>query len=623
MLKLPPKEVLGEYFPRYPLLNQLLRLLLFQPWFRVAFLAGILFLAGLAAFVRVSWTTSPPGFKPVISVSALDILQVWSLRRTALKEAARGHDQEALMSWRLAVANNAADAELVRGCLRQVLKMEASRRLLPVVANYSGWLLRLTSTNLADLELTARLLQKYDLEDVVIYRLAPLEPELDAPLAVLYLKALFNRGRFSEFAHVREQCKRRGLNLAEPTLDLYWAAYLVGWGPASDARAGQQQLDEAKSKADLAVVAHRLQLKVSEQLLRPAAYLESLDALKQLHRDRLVDHIGYWQLLVALGRQTEARELCLASVTPPATPDEAVLLAKAYYDLGLEKQSRDALERYAPQFDMSEWVWLTYGNLLTVQERWGDLRRLALRFRDGTNPLQGVLQGYSYYLEGLAALKEGDTRSAEASFRRIPQYPCPNKLLALGTADNLAKLGFPELARNLLLECKKDIPADADYWYVLAKAAVENKDPGLAVSALASVFKLRPDDPVVMNNYAAALLSTRQRPEEAIALTWQVLQRAPDSVSGKLNHCLALIYNRRVPEAKAMLDTIAPAQLAGAERATWYFAYFQVCCERREDDLALQMSEQIERQYLFPAERQYLDELRQQVLARAQKSPGR
>jgi len=621
--KLPPKEVLGEYFLRFPLLNQVWRLLLFQPWFRVAFVAGILLLMGLWAFARVRWTTTPPGFRPVIKVRAMDILQVWSLRRTALKEAARGHDQEALVSWRLAVGNNLGDAELVRRCLRQVLKMEPSRRLLPVVRDYSAWLLRLTSTNLPDLELTVRLFQKYDLQDVVIYKLEPLEGELNAPLAVIYLKALFDRGRFSQFARVREQYRRRGLNLAEPTLDLYWAAYLAGWGPPSEARDGQQQLDQAKSKADLAVTAHQLQLKVSAQLLRPAEYLESLDALKQLHRDRLSDHIAYWQLLAAEGRQAEARELCLANLTPPITPDEAVLLAKVYYEFGFEKQSRDALERYAPEFDVSEWVWLTYGNLLTVQKRWGDLRQLAVRLRDGSNPLQTVLQGYSYYLEGLAALKEGQTAEAEERFRRIAQYPSPNKVLALGTADNLAKLGFPELARNLLVECKRDIPDDADYWYLLAKAAVESKDPELAVSALASAFKLRPDDLEVMNNYAAVLLSTRQRPEEAISLTWQALQRAPDFLSAKLNHCLALIYNRRVPEAQALLNTIAPAQLAGADRATWYFAYFQVCCERRQDDMALQMSEQIERQHLFPAERQHLDELRQQVLARAQKKQDR
>jgi hypothetical protein len=613
---------LGERFLQYPVLNAVVRLLVFEPRFRVAFLAGIVFFAALVAFVALRWTTSPAGFKPVVKVSALDMLQVWSLRRSALKEAARGQDQQALMSWRLAVANNLADPELLRGCLRQVLKMEPSRGLLPVVGAYSSWLLQLTSTNLADLELTARLLQKYDQEDLVIYRLAPMERQLDAPLAVVYLKALFNRSRLSQFAHAREQCQRRGLDLAEPVLDLYWAAYLAGWGPASDARDGQQQLDQAKSKADLAVVAHQLQLKISEQLLRPAEYLASLDALEQLRRDRLVDHIAYWQLLAAQGRQTEARELCLASVTPPATPEEAVLLAKTYYDFGLAKESRAVLERYAPEFNQAEWVWLTYGNLLTVQERWGDLRRLAFQLRDGTNPLQSVLQGYSYYLSGLAALKEGDASGAEASFRRIPEYPFPNKVLALSTADNLTKLGFPELARNLLLECKKDIPDDADYWNLLAQTAIESKDPERALSALASVFKLRPDDLRATHNYAVALLFTRQRPQEAITLTRQVLQRAPDFVSGKLSHCQALIDNRRFPEAKAMLDTIAPAQLVGADRAAWYFACFQVCCERREDELALQMSEQIERRQLFPAERQHLDELRKQVLARAPKKQG-
>ena len=67
------------------------------------------------------WTVSPPGFKPVLKVSGLDLVQAWSLKRSALKAAAAGKDDDAAYAWQAAIANDAADPDLFRGSLRHLL----------------------------------------------------------------------------------------------------------------------------------------------------------------------------------------------------------------------------------------------------------------------------------------------------------------------------------------------------------------------------------------------------------------------------------------------------------------------------------------------------------------------
>src|SRR5689334_6947959 len=155
--KLPEKDVLAAKLIDYPLLNSMLRMLLYEKLFRLA-LAGLfvlLFSTGL--FIAKIWTVSPAGFSPKIRISGLDYVQAWSLRRTALKQMAQGQFDDALYSWRVAVANNSANPELVRGCLNHLLNGTDKRRCAPAVVTYTRWLLRLTQTNQADLELSARL----------------------------------------------------------------------------------------------------------------------------------------------------------------------------------------------------------------------------------------------------------------------------------------------------------------------------------------------------------------------------------------------------------------------------------------------------------------------------------
>src|SRR5437763_1849751 len=117
-MAVPTKEELGAKLLDYPLLRQLV----FERWFRLAFGLFVLVFVFLGLFLPKMWKTSKPGFVPVIKVSGLDLVQAWSLKRTAVKASAAGRFEEANLAWQGALANNRADPDLVRGALRNLLK---------------------------------------------------------------------------------------------------------------------------------------------------------------------------------------------------------------------------------------------------------------------------------------------------------------------------------------------------------------------------------------------------------------------------------------------------------------------------------------------------------------------
>src|SRR5688572_10941122 len=102
-LRLPDKDALAGKLIDYPLLDSILRVLLYERLFRIALVGLLLLIVATSLFVTKFITVSPKNFTPVFKISGLDYLQAWSLRRAAINEAAAGHFDEALYSWRMAV----------------------------------------------------------------------------------------------------------------------------------------------------------------------------------------------------------------------------------------------------------------------------------------------------------------------------------------------------------------------------------------------------------------------------------------------------------------------------------------------------------------------------------------
>jgi len=89
-----------------------LRLVLFNFWFRLAFVCFAGLLIFLALFLPRIWRVTPPGFLPVITISGLDMAQAWSLKRSALRATSARNFELAADAWNTAIANNPAAREM-------------------------------------------------------------------------------------------------------------------------------------------------------------------------------------------------------------------------------------------------------------------------------------------------------------------------------------------------------------------------------------------------------------------------------------------------------------------------------------------------------------------------------
>jgi hypothetical protein len=611
--RLPEKELLRQKLDNYPAINAVVCLLLYEKWFRLAFFTALLLIPVGILFVIKAWTTTPKGFDQPVKVSGLDLVQAWSLRRTAIKEAARGRFDESFYAWRVALANNPGDSSLVRGCIRHLMDHPDRRKHSGMVMGLSSWLMRLSSTNAPDLEMSIKAYETYQINDLVVYVLAPLEGKLTPVLEAAYLKALFNRGEVSRFADRWAQLKKSGTKTPDPEIGLYHTAYLIGWGSQREAAEAIPDLERAKQDPERRNLAHRLQLKVSEQLVQTDAYRQSLGFLQDHRLDTLADHAGLWQLLALTGRKAEAVQLLRSHVRPPESGEEAVILSRAYFNLGLADEARDLLKRYGPDFADSEGLWLNYASMLIQQERWEDLFEVALQLRNEGNPLRDTLNSYSHFLQGMAEAHRGHRQTASESFRQLLQAKIRNKIWELSAAETIDRLGFSDIARELLLDVQKEVPNTPEYWMLLGKTAYETKDPNLLVSSMASAYKLRPDDFTVINNFAAALLSTRQRPEQALQLTSRVLEKAPLIAAAKINHCLALLQNEKFTEAGTVLSTMNAPGLTGQELTYYHLAALEIDLRGNRVESARQHLDQIDLQYLFTTERQWLEKQRETI----------
>ena len=100
---------------------------------------------------------------------------------------------------------------------------------------------------------------------------------------------------------------------------------------------------------------------------------------------------------------------------------------------------------------------------------------------------------------------------------------------------------------------------------------------------------------------------------EAIELTFDLLGRFPELAGFKINHALALVQNNRTPDARALLDTVDPRQLAPSEATAYYLASFEAHLNQQRYGLAWQCSDHIEGRYLLPTEVQWLEQSRQKL----------
>jgi tetratricopeptide (TPR) repeat protein len=594
--------------------NRLLSLLLYEPWFAVAIACFLLLLIFPAFFLPKIWITSPKGFVPIVKVSGLDLAQAWSLKRSALKATEAGQFDHAYYAWQAAIIHNPADPELSRGALRTFLKDERKSEQGRDALRQALWLLKLTGTNLVDLELASKVFVRQGHLDLLLSLLEPRKDQLTCALRSCYLKSLFDRGRITAF---RAFWKHDSSDAsADPELLLYHSAYLAGWGPGETRMPARRELESALETPALRVLAGRLQLAVYAHVKDADRYRDALRRLEEFQADTLLYRIGYWRLLLLSGRKTEAVQLAAACPDSPATILEAIPLAELYIDLGWRDRALNLLKGLASSLGNEPNFWIFYAIKLSEAKCWEELRRVALQIR-AHDTAGNRLRAYSYFLEGRAEFALRRRFFADTAFQKLEEWDVGDPNLGLHIAAQLAELGYAALARDLLQKMEKDFCEDAKYWTLLFKTADDLKQVDLMFSASKRAFQLLPQDPVAINNYAATLIISRQNQEELIELTLRLFSENPRSPVAAVNHGAALLLNQRPRDAEGLLREVNTSKLTRSQTAHYHLDLFELHVGLQQYDRAWAIGNLIDATHLYPTQRRWLEQTRRELATRA------
>lgn len=611
------KDRIAGSLHRHIWIEQAVLVLLYDRRFRYAFLAIVLLLAlGLGTLLRI-WRVTPEGFLPRIRINALDYFQSLNLARTAGRADAAHDGPECLAAWAACIANNPANLDHVRSHLNALGEFGERRRHSHLAAQQTAWLLRLGQTNSSDIALGARILHAFWLNAELLALLRPREETLSPDLRVLYAQALFVTGDHEGFSRYLPEFHRLARSQPHSEAALFYQAYCAGWTQGPSEAEGQRAVDEAKADPRFAFLAHRLQFAISIHRGDPRAYAESLDALTRQGDAWVSDHVLYWRLLAQNGQRDTAIECINTSALIAQHPDEAILLARARYELGLGEESRTILRQYSRLFPDSESLWLCYANLLVEQRQWDELFEVGVQLRSRIPPGLHDLQAFSFFLQGLACHYTGRKAQADEALARAASHRVTSQILGAKMADTLNTIGYPERAQQVLTAMRASASNDPDYWQMVAQTAFQLRDTSLLVFASATLYKMRPEHRSALQDYAAALLTTRSLPAEAIKLTFLHISREPDSVPARLNHASALAQNRRLAEARDVLASLDPTALSVIDRNAARLVWFDVYFASGEDARALTAAETLDRSLLFPPEIAWLDHCLEQIQARA------
>lgn len=577
-----------------------LLVLFYDRWFRFAAILFLLALISVGLLLPKIWRVTP-GYMPIVRVSGLDVLQANSLRSAALKQSAAGQVKDALLSWRSAIDNNPGNADVIREMVDYIVKQPT----VPVeyagyAANRSIWLLALSQTNKQDVALVAELFSHIQEDGFAIHLAESVAHELPGAALVSLAKSEFREGRMEKFDEIWK------LNAPElskdPEASMYRLAWEAGWGPSATMIHGQMELQHALNSTNTAqaAIAHRLYLFVCLNSQDVVNYRRSFDWLIEHHADMVPDHINYWRLLIGLGDKTEATRQVKAFSRPPGNTQDVMGISSIMANLGLVEDAVDFLQKQSASFGYSTDVWLQLADLRISQKRWTELYSQGVSMRRDEQ-LDGRLDGFSYYVEGMAHYGSGRLEAASKAFKSAASSRFDQQLpLAFACARGMRKAGYSAEAEDLLRRVQKNYAQQAEFWFELSLAAYASHDMETLSKATERAYQLEPDKTGYMNNYAAILIAQRRNPEESVKLTNRLLAALPDNPELKINHALALLQLERFTEAEKLLKSVNPSRLQASEASVANYAWAELQLAKKDVSGARKSYSLVNTNHLMP-----------------------
>lgn len=613
----------------------LLRLMLFSFWFRTVVLLTLLLVVGLGAMIPRIWLATPTGFTPEVRVRLLNYVQCRALKQRARSHRATGNSLGEYLAWQGAWRHDPGDLESLRGLFDASLHLEQPQPYLAQFPHAASWLERLGATNVDDVCRIAATWLHCGMPTAAAAALAPHANRLPAAGDALYLLALIQTQR-------REECESRRAahpewsdpleaaktppaqallrSNAKFDLGLHLFASQAAWGAPALRDSALAQLRAARARPQTESTAFDLEFLVHQQHKDTAAYGDLLREMQNRGKATLAYQLTYAELLVNEGRDPESLALLTDTNLTPRNVPEAMRFSQLLSRLGKWEEAVQILERHAENKGWTPDLAILQARILIASDRWDELRALALELR-----LQSVaretLEGYSYFLESLADVRMEHLASAQPGFTRLASVGIADAALALSTAESLLGLSEPATAQALLLPHSLTFTNNPAYYRLLLRCADALKKDDYLLEAARRLHELLPNDLPALNNYAAALLSRRSNPAEAVLLTRQVYERLATSPRAAINHASALVQNSRLDEAEQLLHRVIVSRLEADETANLEFVRFEIQWHRGKLEAALASASRIDTSYLFPAQTRWLEQTRQEIQTQLQKEP--
>ena len=589
------KELPPKFYEHATLL-----VLFYDRWFRFAAIMFVLALISLGLLLPKLWRVTPEHM-PIVRISGLDFLESGALRRSAEKQSQNGQVKEALVSWHSAVENNPGNTELLREMLQFLNGMpQVPPEFAGYAANRALWLLGLSKTNLTDLALVTETLEKIE-EDAFVSNLAASKARL-LPVSALgaVARANFRLGRMSEFDSMW-QINPDALSKQSDTA-LYRMAWEAGWGPPSSLSHGRLQMQQELNSTNqlTAYTAHHLELLVNLNAQDLVNYRRNLDWLVEHHEDRVIEHINLWKLLISLGNRAEATRLAKSFSRPAANAEETVGIASVYNLLEMPDVAIEFLDKQSATYGYSTEVWILLAELRMKEKRWDELFGQGITMRRDEH-LGGSLDGYSYFIEGIANARTGRNEAASKAFKSAVEARFAQQTyLAFDCARRMREAGYSAEAENLLRKLQKGFSKQAEYWFELSLSAYHSRDMETFSMATEKAYQLEPDKDGYVMNYAAVLIAERRNPEESVKLTNRQLNAFPNKPDLQVNHALALLQVQRFDEAERLLKAINPLRLNAEESSVVNYAWAEFFLLKNDGQKARKAYALVNTNHLMP-----------------------
>lgn len=580
-----------------------------EKWFRWALAVSLMLGVGAVALAFTQLTTSPAGTSPEVRVRLLRIVTSWNFERSANEATRAGRNDLAVRAWKEAIANNPGNLRAIRGFLRSVNELPQVNQQTVALSIYeANRLLAMTRTNAADLDLVAAFYGKYDVYDLALWHLNSTNVPVTPAISLALAKALYETAQVNRLMEV---WKVRGDTLTNsPEAQLYRVATLAAWGTEAEQK---ENSDKLKSVAEtlpqgspLKLTSLRLLLRTAFLRIDRAEYERRLAELTDLHGDELADHLRHILILEATGLRSEALRLAKENIAVPTTIADAELQITVWGRLGMASEAASFSQNQMPRLGFPSRLCVSLVPMLFNSHSWDELRPLAVGIRQASG-LSSIYGGYSYFLEGLAELGLSNRRGAEELFERYARDPSQDANLILSAAALLSRNGFGFPAAKLLKSIEPSRGKSADFWKEMQAAAYSAKDANLLFSACERLYRLKPEDPVAANNYAASLLILREQAPEAVRITLEVMNALPSSFSAVVNHAVALCQVGRPDDAGHFIQDANPDQYNNDDRASLLFAKFQYFAGIGKFAEARNIERQLDRTMLFPPQIEWLN----------------